>query len=339
MKASDPNAAQTKRVPAQSPKQAPTRETLALETLVTDTGTQMRSEISEQIVAEYAEALGDGARFPPVVIFRSNDGDILADGFHRVRAYKDAHRYEIEADVYQGDQKEAIWFALGANRAHGQRLTGYDKQRAIEIAYKAWPNLSQSLIAAQVGCTQGYVGRIRAQLKGNQLPERSVGRDGRTRPATRKAKSRKASTTPPESPPTTTETHRAVTPVNAENSANAQEKSATPSEASRPDPKLPEQTDTEPGKDSSTQTEPARRRAEATGTGVTAKQSAQDRLNRIVSVVVEDAKNLTAQEHLIDFTALDRTQLPKWIDDLKDARRQMRQFIRRLRLTIKKERR
>ena len=83
MKASDPNAAQTKRVPAESPKQTPTRETLAVEDLLTDTGTQIRSEISEYIVAEYVEALDDGARFPPVVIFRSSNGDILADGFRR----------------------------------------------------------------------------------------------------------------------------------------------------------------------------------------------------------------------------------------------------------------
>ena len=196
MKASDPNAAQTKRVPAESPKQTPTRENLAVEDLLTDTGTQIRSEISEYIVAEYVEALGDGARFPPVVIFRSNDGDILADGFHRVRAYQDAQRDEIEADVYQGDQKNALWFALGANRAHGQRLSADDKRKAIEIAYKAWPDISQRRIAAQVGCNQGYVGKVRARLNATvQLPEQVVGRDGRKRAATRPTKSQKASTT------------------------------------------------------------------------------------------------------------------------------------------------
>ena len=53
-----------------------------------------------------------------------------------------------------------------------------------------------------------------------------------------------------------------------------------------------------------------------------------------MSVVTEDAKNLTAQDYLIDFTALDRTQLPKWIDELEDARRLLGRFIRKLRQEV-----
>ena len=68
---------------------------MALDKLVIDTGTQIRSEISEHIVAEYVEALGEGARFPPIVVFRNNGSDVLADGFHRVQAYKKAGRTEI----------------------------------------------------------------------------------------------------------------------------------------------------------------------------------------------------------------------------------------------------
>ena len=132
---------------------------MALDKLVTDAGTQVRAEISEYIVGEYVDALGEGARFPPVVVFRGKGADVLADGFHRLRAYQQAGRSEIEADVYQGDRDDALWFALGANRAHGQRLSGEDKRRAIEIAYKAWPEISQRRIAAHVGCNQGYVPR------------------------------------------------------------------------------------------------------------------------------------------------------------------------------------
>ena len=109
--------------------------------LVTDAGTQVREELNDATISEYAEALEEGARFPPVVIFRAKGTDLLADGFHRVHAYRRAGRSEIEADVYQGGQDEALWFALGANRAHGQRLSGDDKRRAIEIAYRAWPDV------------------------------------------------------------------------------------------------------------------------------------------------------------------------------------------------------
>ena len=67
---------------------------------------------------------------------------------------------------------------------------------------------------------------------------------------------------------------------------------------------------------------------------MTARQSARDRSNRIVSVVADDAKNLTAQEDLIDFTALDRAQVPKWIEKLEEGRSLLGRFIRRLRKEV-----
>ena len=96
--------------------------------------------------------------------------------------------------ILTGTREDALWCALGANRAHGQRLTSADKKHAIELALEAWPEQSQS------------------------------------------------------------------------------------------------------------------------------RDAAQDRSNRIVSVVVLDAQNLTAQEDLIDFRALDRSSLPGWIADLEKAR-------------------
>ena len=87
--------------------------------------------------------------------------------------------------MYHGTREDALWFALGANRAHGQRLTGADKRHAIELAYRAWPDLSQRRIAAHVGCTHQYVGLVRSQLASTcHLPARVVGVDGRRRAAT-----------------------------------------------------------------------------------------------------------------------------------------------------------
>ena len=112
MEPSNKKSAKTARLPPEGSGQTPARETLALEKLVTDAGTQVRAEISEYIVGEYVDALGEGARFPPVVVFRGKGADVLADGFHRVRAYQQAGRSEIEADVYQGDRDDALWFRV-----------------------------------------------------------------------------------------------------------------------------------------------------------------------------------------------------------------------------------
>ena len=48
-------------------------------------------------------------------------------------------------------------------------------------------------------------------------------------------------------------------------------------------------------------------------------------------MVAYDAKNLTAQEDLIEFAALDRAQIPDWIADIEEARRGLGRFIRRRR--------
>ena len=156
------------RLPLDSPSRVPVREMVSLDRLVTDAGTQVRSAVDDALVDEYVELLAADVRFPPVVVFRS-DRDLLADGFHRVRAYQTAGRVEIEADVYPGVLEDALWFALGANRAHGQRLARDDKRRAVELAYRAWPDISQVRIAAQVGCCQSYVSRIRSQLSTSHM--------------------------------------------------------------------------------------------------------------------------------------------------------------------------
>ena len=334
MEPSDTKSAKTARLPPEEFGQTPTRETLALEKLITDAGTQVRSEISEYIVAEYVDALGEGARFPPVVVFRGKDADVLADGFHRVQAYQQAGRSEIEADVYQGDRDDALWFALGGNRAHGQRLSGDDKQRAIEIAYRTWPDISQRRIAAQVGCNQGYVGRVRAQLNTRvQLPDRVVGSDGRERPATRPSKNRQPARQEDDAAHGA-QNQRPNRGSDSPEAADAQTKAASPNKTADTRPKRPGQASVEPASDGTTESDPAGAGGPASRTGVTAWQSAQDRSNRIVSVVADDAKNLTAQEDLIDFKALDHAQLPKWIEELEEGRSRLGRFILRLRKEV-----
>ena len=75
-----------------------------------------------------------------------------------------------------------------------------------------------------------------------------------------------------------------------------------------------------------TAAEPAERAAR----GTTARQSAQKRSNRIVSVIAYDAKNSTVQEDLIDFTALDFDQVPGWIGDIDEGAANLTKLSKRL---------
>ena len=169
-----PTSGPSPRLPPDSAVGGPVREVLSLDRPVTDAGTQVRSAIDDDIVDEYVQALADGAQFPPVVVFRADGAEMLADGFHRVFAYRKAGRSEVPADVYHGTREDALWFALGANRAHGQRLTGADKRHAIELAYRAWPDLSQRRIARSCR-VHSPVRRLGSLSTGKYLPLASQG--------------------------------------------------------------------------------------------------------------------------------------------------------------------
>jgi predicted RNA-binding Zn-ribbon protein involved in translation (DUF1610 family) len=128
------------------------------------------------------DAMADGAKFPPVVVFY--DGAIywLADGFHRVKAAEQAGTHEIACDLRQGTQQDAQWYSFGANKTNGLRRTNDDKHRAVKAAL-GHPNgaqLSNRQIAAHVGVDEGTVRNWREKLTAEipQSPKRR-GRDGR----------------------------------------------------------------------------------------------------------------------------------------------------------------
>ena len=78
-----------------------------------------------------AEALRDGATFPPMLA--CHDGLVywLADGFHRYHAHRRAGLKQIQVDVREGMLREAILYSVGANAAHGLRRGNEDNRKAI----------------------------------------------------------------------------------------------------------------------------------------------------------------------------------------------------------------
>ena len=115
-----------------------------MDSLVTE-GLQIRCAMNEDTIAEYAEAMKDGAMFPPIIVFeevkKGKGGKpkscfYLADGYHRVAAKKELGETEIEAEVREGGFNEALRFALRANVSHGLRRTNADKRHALEVAWQ-----------------------------------------------------------------------------------------------------------------------------------------------------------------------------------------------------------
>lgn len=163
---------------------------IKLSEIVTDAGTQVRAGLNEATVADYAEALADGAKFPPVIVFHDGSRYIAADGFHRIHAALRIGATQIECDIRKGGKSDALKFALGCNAHHGLRRTNADKRHAVGMALKEFPKLSDRALAEICLVGHTFVADVRrAQVESNSTsgvnrshlpPPPRIGKDGKT---------------------------------------------------------------------------------------------------------------------------------------------------------------
>lgn len=139
---------------------------VALEEIQINGGTQPRAEIDDQLVSEYADEMGAGVEFPPVVVFYDGVAYWLADGFHRTHAARRARIEAVSAEVRNGTKRDAVLYSVGANSAHGKRRTNADKRKAVLTLLKddEWSAWSDREIARQCGVDHVTVGRYRESL-------------------------------------------------------------------------------------------------------------------------------------------------------------------------------
>lgn len=146
-------------------------------------GTQSRASIDRGVVSDYAEAVRDGATFPPITVFFDGSSYWLADGFHRYEAYSAAQVYDVPADIRQGTQRDAILFSVGANASHGLRRTNDDKRRAVLTLLNdpEWSSWSNREIARACGVSEYLVRDTRGICDKNADSQvRTVTRNGTT---------------------------------------------------------------------------------------------------------------------------------------------------------------
>lgn len=159
-------------------------QSLKLQDIVTTAGTQIRAKIDAEAVSDYADAMTDGVKFPPVVVFHDGSEYILADGFHRVMAASRNGFKDILAEIHKGTKADALKYALGANAAHGIKRTNADKRRSVELALAEWPKLSDRQIAEICAVSNNFVSEQRkSQLSSDDSsePQTRIGRDGKER--------------------------------------------------------------------------------------------------------------------------------------------------------------
>jgi hypothetical protein len=152
---------------------------LSLSRIIARQEVQARVAINEETIEEYAEAMRNGDRFPPVVVFCDDGGSSywLADGFHRYHAAKQiANKRSLPAEIRAGGKREAILYAVGANASHGLRRSREDKRNSVlKLLYdKEWSQWSDREIARQCTVSQPFVSKLRAELTDNVISENQI---------------------------------------------------------------------------------------------------------------------------------------------------------------------
>lgn len=140
---------------------------IKIDDIAIDGGTQQRERINEEVVAEYAEAMKCGAKFPAVTLFFDGAQYWLGDGFHRFHASRAAEMLDILADVREGTRRDAVLFSASANGTHGMRLTNADKRKSVLVLLldKEWSGWSNRQIAKHCHVTDVFVGKLRNELE------------------------------------------------------------------------------------------------------------------------------------------------------------------------------
>jgi hypothetical protein len=129
-----------------------------------DGGTQIRKQLNQDKVDEYAQQMEDGVVFPPITVFFDGSSYWLASGFHRLFGEKKRGSSTIKAVVKNGTIEDATLFALGDNK-HGLNMTAEDYRRSIEIMLKhpKWGEWSNIKIAEWIGTSAMTVGRVKKE--------------------------------------------------------------------------------------------------------------------------------------------------------------------------------
>jgi hypothetical protein len=153
---------------------------------VSDTTTQARESIDQELVETYAEQMRAGDVFPAIELFEESGAYYIGDGWHRFLAAQKNGDVATRANVSTGGRIEAIKHALGANARHGMPRTNADKRKAVVVALREFGNLSNVKIARICAVSDKTVAAARTANLGNSEVATRTGADGKQHPSTAK---------------------------------------------------------------------------------------------------------------------------------------------------------
>ena len=139
-----------------------------------------RDNLDGETVTRYQQIIDD---LPPVDVFNTEEGLILAGGYHRLEAHRQEGRETITANIHQGTVFEAKMFACKANAQHGLNMTASERKRSrrdfIKFNLERDPLMSNvELAQAYGGCNTSTIQRDRKVLEADGEVETTTQRKG-----------------------------------------------------------------------------------------------------------------------------------------------------------------
>ena len=167
---------------------------IRIDSIMYDGSIYPREKPSSAVIAEYADALLGGAKFPPIIL--ETDTNRLLDGKHRWNAYIKAKEFiealseekvaELGIDASLFDEIECVYhditegidaklYALFLSSKHGLRPSNKEKELAAQEQFTNHPGCSIQTIAKYVGVSRGKVSEyIKPLLAKFEEDKRSV---------------------------------------------------------------------------------------------------------------------------------------------------------------------
>lgn len=168
---------QRKKTPAGA---APAAALVAIDLIRQDEALQMRCGVKMDHVDMLLQALRDGDALTPLTVFEDREPDpdgaprliyFVADGHHRLAAWRLHKARKVPCDIRQGGRDAAFRHALGANAAHtALPRTNKDKRRAVLAALSALPELSLRELADLCLVSHQFVALVKKEVSTVDTP-------------------------------------------------------------------------------------------------------------------------------------------------------------------------
>lgn len=125
-------------------------------------------------ISEIQEAIRGNESLPVIVVYLVEGEYRLAEGFHRIEAYKAENVESVKCEVVKGSVKD--WkIACYASNRHQKALkrTREEKRKAVSMMVEAFPELSTREIAVAIDVSHQFVHLVRQEVEGKKAPPKS----------------------------------------------------------------------------------------------------------------------------------------------------------------------